>query len=253
MMAGPILVTGGTGTLGRVVVDRLRAAGHQARVLSRRAGPGLMLGDLRTGAGLDGAVRGSAGIVHCATALRHDVESTRTLIDAARRSGTQPHLVFVSIVGVDHVPLSYYRQKLAAERLVEDAGLAWTIQRATQFHDLLARLFRALAHNPVLPVLAGTSVQPVDVHDVADRLVQLATGTPTGRAPDLGGPQVRSMADLARTWLAASGRRRVVLPVRLPGAVAQGYRNGRHLAPERADGLITFEEYLADRSVRDRW
>lgn len=251
-MDGPILVTGGTGTLGRVVVDRLRATGRETRVLSRRAGVGLTLGDLRTGAGLDDAVRGATVIVHCATDLRHDVDSTRTLIDSARCVRAQPHLVFVSIVGVDRVPLGYYRQKLAVERLVEDAGLPWTIQRATQFHDLLARLFGALARSPVLPVLAGTSVQPVDVHDVAERLEQHATGAPTGRAPDLGGPHVRPMADLARTWLAATGRRRLVLPVRLAGAAVRAYRNGGHLTPEHADGRISFDDYVAGRLGRER-
>lgn len=114
------------------------------------------------------------------------------------------------------------------ERLVEKSGLPWTIQRVTQFHDLLARLFGALARSPVLPVPAGTSVQPVDVHDVADRLVHLTAGSAAGRAPDLGGPQIRPMADLARVWLAAMGRRRAVLSVRLPGAAARGYRSGTH-------------------------
>ena len=251
-MGRPILVTGGTGTLGRVVVDRLRGAGCQTRVLSRRAGPGRVVGDLRSGAGVEDAVRGVAVIVHCASAPGHDVAATRCLIDAAWRAGPNAALVLVSIVGVDRVPLGYYREKLAVERLVENAGLPWTIQRATQFHDLLARLFGALARSPVLPVLAGTSVQPVDVHDVAERLVRLAVSAPAGRASDLGGPQVRPMADLARTWLAATGRRRVVLPVRLPGAVVRGYRRGEHLAPDHAEGRITFQEYLTGSPTRDR-
>ena len=62
----------------------------------------------------------------------------------------------------------------------------------------------------MLPVLAAASFQPVDVRDVADRLADLVTGAPVGRAPDLGGPQVRSMADLARAWAAATARRRAV-------------------------------------------
>jgi uncharacterized protein YbjT (DUF2867 family) len=251
-MDGTILVTGGTGTLGRVVVDRLRTAGGDPRVLSRLAGPGRVVGDLGTGTGIDDAVRGATVIAHCATAWRGDTATTRTLVDAARRCGADPHLLYVSIVGVDRVPLGYYREKLAVERLIEVAGLPWTIQRATQLHDLLAGLFGALSRSPVLPVPAGTRVQPADVHDVADRLVRLAGGAPAGRVPDLGGPQVRPMADLARAWLAATGCRRLVLPVRLPGPVARGYRSGGHLAPGHADGRITFEEYLASRPARGR-
>jgi uncharacterized protein YbjT (DUF2867 family) len=150
---------------------------------------------------------------------------------------------------VDRVPLPYYREKLAVEEVVRSCGLPWTIQRATQFHDLLATLFGLSSRLPVLPVLAGTDVQPVDTTDVAERLVALTGRPAAGRAPDLGGPQVRSMAELAVAWLAARGKRRRVLPVRLPGKIARGYRAGGHLAPERAEGSITFEEFLAARTV----
>jgi uncharacterized protein YbjT (DUF2867 family) len=106
-----------------------------------------------------------------------------------------------------------------------------------------------LGRSPVLPVLAGASFQPVDVRDVADRLVGLAAGAPAGRAADLGGPQVRSMADLARTWSGARGRRRAVLPVRLPGGFARAVRAGGLVTPEHADGRINFEEFLADSTA----
>jgi uncharacterized protein YbjT (DUF2867 family) len=98
-----------------------------------------------------------------------------------------------------------------------------------------------------LPVLAGTDFQPIDLRDAADRLVALAGAEPAGRAADLGGPQVRPMAELGTAWSAARGRRRRVLPVRLPGGIGRGFRAGGHLAPERAGGRITFEEYLAGR------
>jgi uncharacterized protein YbjT (DUF2867 family) len=71
-------------------------------------------------------------------------------------------------------------------------------------------------------------------------------------AQNLGGPQVRSTQDLARAYLRASGRHRLVLPVRLPGPVFGGYRQGGHLAPERAVGRITFEEFLAERLPASR-
>jgi uncharacterized protein YbjT (DUF2867 family) len=87
---------------------------------------------------------------------------------------------------------------------------------------------------------------------VAERLADLATGAPVGRAPDLAGPQVRSMADLARAWVTATGRRRAVLPVRLPGALAQAVRDGGLVAPDHAEGRITFEEFLSGRRVGAR-
>jgi len=238
-----VLVTGGTGTLGSALVARL----DRPRVLSRRAGTGRVVGDLRTGEGLDEAVADASVIVHCATAPRGDADATARLVAAARRAGA-PHLVYVSIVGVDRIPLPYYREKLRAERIVEDSGLPATILRATQFHDLLATLFATTARAGVLPVLARTSFQPIAVGDVADRLATIVAGPAQGRATDIGGPEVRPMADLARAWRHATGRRRPVLPLRLPGAIAGGYRAGAHLAPAHADGVVTFEQFLAART-----
>lgn len=244
----PILVTGGTGTLGRVVVDRLLEAGRPVRVASRGLRPegepllyDWVTVDYGTGEGLDKAMDGVDAVVHCIAGMRGDVDDT--LLGAARKAGV-PHFLYISIVGVDRVPLRYYRAKLAAERLIEESGLPWTVLRATQFHDLIRLLMAASARLPVMFVPAIDD-QPVDVREVGERLAVLALGPPAGRAPDLGGPQVRSMADLARAYLRATGRRRRVVPVRLPGKVFRGYRRGGHLAPEHATGRITFEEYLA--------
>ena len=106
-----ILVTGGTGTLGRVVVEKLQERGHVPRVLSRREGPGRVVGDLETGAGMRGGRRGVDAVVHAASRPGHDVAQAPTCSRPAHarvRSGrpTAPHLVFVSIVGVDRVPLA---------------------------------------------------------------------------------------------------------------------------------------------------
>ncbi|GAA0540830.1 epimerase [Saccharopolyspora subtropica] len=252
-MRKTILVTGGTGTLGRVVVQRLLDAGREVRVLSRRPRPASHLphewvtGDLRTGAGTDAAVSGVDTIVHCATTLgRKDVVVTRRLAEAALRHGT-PHLVYISIAGIEQVPLPYYRSKLEAERVVVDSGLPWTILRTTQFHDLVAKMTEVQRFSPVIAVLAGVSFQPIDVREVADRLAELALGAPAGRVPDMGGPEIRSHRDLARAVLRATGRRRLLLPLRLPGATFAGYRSGGHLIPGRAVGRITFDEFLAGR------
>jgi uncharacterized protein YbjT (DUF2867 family) len=249
------LVTGGTGTLGRVLVPRLSALGHDVRVLSRRPKPspsgpagahGWVTGDLRSGEGVDAAVAGADVIAHCATSQRGEQAAAANLIAAASRA-TGPHLVYISIVGVDRVSMSYYKHKLATENLISGSGLPWTILRATQFHDLILTFCQTLAKLPVMPVAAGVSFQPVDVREVAARLAELATGPPARRVPDVAGPQVRPMTDLARSYLKASGRHRPLLPVRLPGATFAGLRRGGLLAPGRAVGRVTFEEFLGER------
>lgn len=252
-----ILVTGGTGTLGRGVVTRLLTAGNDVRVLSRRAADrvpgggalrdaGWVTGDLHSGAGLDEVATGAEVIVHCASDFRRpgrDLGMTRNLIETAKRHGA-PHLVYVSIVGVDRVPLGYYRTKLEAEQLVRGSGLPWTILRATQFHDLILYLCQSLALPPLMLVPAGISFQPVDADDVAGRVSQLAAGPPAGRVPDFGGPEVLAIADLARAYLRASGRRRPLRTVRLPGKIFDGFLRGDHLAPGHADGRRTYQEFL---------
>ena len=254
-MIGQILVTGGTGTLGRVLVRRLVDEGTPVRVLSRRPPPagrppvGWSTGDLKTGRGIDAAVAGVDGIVHCATGLG-DVGAARHLIESARRAGS-PQVVYISIVGVDRIPFGYYKSKLEAERLVESSGLPWTVLRATQFHQLILRGCEALARLPVMLVPAGTAFQPVDAREVAGRLAGLASGPAAGRVPDMGGPEVRDAAELARGYLQARGRHRPVRAIRLPGDVFAGYRRGGHLAPDHATGQVTFAEFLAERFEKD--
>ncbi|WP_031174447.1 SDR family oxidoreductase [Streptomyces durhamensis] len=241
-----ILVTGGTGTLGRCVTARLRADGHEVRVLSRHARPYAV--DLRLGgSGLDAALAGVETVVHCASSPRGgDEEAAEQLIAAARRAGVG-HLVYISIVGVDRVPLGYYKSKLAVERQIETSGLGWTVLRATQFHDLLVSVLGGLAKAPVLLVPAGVQDQPVEVEEVADRLAGLALAPPAGRVADMGGPEVRTLESLARSYLRATGRRRAVGRVPLFGGTYRAARAGGLLAPEQAVGKTTFEEYLGRR------
>ncbi|MFJ7588559.1 SDR family oxidoreductase [Streptomyces sp. NPDC097617] len=246
-----ILVTGGTGTLGVPVVARLRDAGHDVRVLSRHAAEHPV--DLMDGRGLDAAMAGTEVIVHCASdtrgAGRNDEAATRHLIDAARRAGTVTNIVYISIVGVDVVPLGYYRAKLRVERLLEGSGPGVTVLRTTQFHNLVAQLVDTAAKPPLLPVLVpgGVRVQPIAVEEVADRLAQLAVPTPSGRVTDMGGPEIHTLADLARTYLAATGRHRRVLPVPLAGKTYAAFKRGGHLSPSHAVGRETFAQFAAGR------
>ena len=82
-------------------------------------------------------------------------------------------------------------------------------------------------------------------------MAMLATNDPAGRVPDFGGPEIRPMADLARAWLSAKGKRRAVLPVRVPGAVGANLRACAQLTTEHADGRVTFEQYLTQRARRE--
>jgi uncharacterized protein YbjT (DUF2867 family) len=251
-MASRILVTGATGTLGRQLVGEATAAGHRVRALSRRSHVGYTgvhwsQGDLLSGDGVDAAVDGIEVIGHCATQATRDkdVASTANLIAAARRTGVA-HIVYVSIVGIDQIPLPYYQTKLRVERALEACGVGHTILRATQFHDLIKMSFSIQRFSPVLWTLRGVQFQPIDTHDVATRLVELIAAEPAGRVADIGGPVVLSHAELARMYLAARGGRRPVVEVPVPGRIVAGYRAGANLVPDNPVGTISFADYLTE-------
>jgi uncharacterized protein YbjT (DUF2867 family) len=256
----PILVTGGTGTLGRLVVGRLRDAGREVRVLSRQArgpeeGVEFVTGDLDTGDGVEAAVAGAGTIIHCAGSQKGDEVKARHLVEAASAAGTR-HLVHISVVGVDRVPVAsavdramfgYFASKRAAEEVVAGSGVPWTTLRATQFHDLMLTTASGMAKLPVIPVPSGLRFQPVDAGEVATRLVELALGAPAGLVPDIAGPRVYDMGDLVRAYLRANGKHRLLVPLRLPGKAARAFRGGANLSPDRAVGRLTWEDFLAER------
>ena len=298
-----VLVTGGTGTLGRALEPVLTAAHRRVRVFSRQAAPAgrhpltWVQGDLRTGAGLNEAVRNTNTVIHLATNTSGgDAVATDRLVQAIRRgcrpTAPLPHLIYLSIVGVDRIPLSYYREKLAAEQVVQRSGLPFTIVRSTQFHSLIFGLIALQRHGPVV-LAPDVRLQPIDVKDVAVQLLGYTRLGPTGgdtrdwaadaagdltgdvaggyiggyggpghenglsgagRVPDIGGPEVLSVVDMARATLAAlrptgSAPRRGLRAIRLPGKAFAAFRDGEALVQNGpATGTLTFADFLAARA-----
>ena len=250
-----VVITGGTGLLGRSVAERLAATGHQVRVLSRdpsRAAvstPGVELcrGDLRDPTSLQAVLSSAEVVVHCASDFRAaqdvDVAGTKNLVEVSGEHAVN-HLVYVSIVGVDRIPLKYYRAKRDVEVLIENQGVPWTIQRATQFHPFIESMLTASARLPFLLSPRTLRFQPIGVDQVADRLVQHVSDGPAGMAAEVGGPEVLTYKELASTWLSAARRRRPLVPVPLPGRVGRAFRDGANLCPERASDGPTWQQYL---------
>ena len=250
-MAREVLVTGATGTLGHRVVCEATEAGHKVRALSRKLRVGYTgvhwaRGDLLSGEGIDAALEGIDTVIHCATqgTRAKDVVSATNLISSARRAETA-NIIYVSIAGIDRIPLPYYKTKLRVEEALTGSGLGHTIIRVTQFHDLIETTFSAQRFSPVLIAIKDVRFQPIDTRDVASHLVSLVDDGPAGRVDDIGGPTVFGHDDLGRMYLTSRGSRRRVVSLPVPGGIVAGFKTGANLVPANPVGTIGFAQYLA--------
>ena len=199
------------------------------------------------GVAISRAFEGAATVVHLATTGgKRDVELAQPVFDAGRRAGIQ-NLVLISIVGIEKLPVEYYRQRVEIERRLIQSGLPYTVQRATQFHSLVERLFTAQRFSPVL-FAPRFRFQPIDVSEVAVKLAALAEVGAQQRVPDIGGPEQLTARQIGRIWARATGSKRRVVSVRLPGSAARALAAGYNFVPGERYGRITFGEYLASNS-----
>ncbi len=242
-----ILVTGAGGQLGAPTLAAVKTAGREAVGTSSSGRDGLLPADLFTGDGLDEALRGVDTVIHCAhTRGARDLRLARNLTAAAQRADVG-HLVLISIVGIEDIPLSYYNQRLAIEKIVQASGVPFTLQRATQFHSLIDEFFAAQRHLPVV-LTPAARFQTISVLEVAAQLARLAAGLPRGRVTDIGGPERLDIGDMYRQWRTARGGRRPSLQVRLPFLqVFKGFDAGANLVPGEPFGDQTFAQYLQAR------
>jgi uncharacterized protein YbjT (DUF2867 family) len=250
-----IAVLGGTGVLGRAVADAASAAGHAVMAISRRAAPHganvvHRVADVATGEGLAAALAGADVAIDATNAVREAsavlVDGTRRVLAAAAAAGVR-HFVGISIVGIDNAPIAYYRTKVAQEKVIEQSPVPWSLLRATQFHDLIARF--ANGRFGVVLASRGMKIQPIDVREVATALVAAAAAAPAGRLQDVAGPEVIEFADAARACARAMRRRRLIVRAPLPGAAGAFLRGGGLCNPARAVGKVTFASWLAERAL----
>lgn len=235
-MAESIVVLGGAGFVGRHVVERLVACGHEVIVPTRRCDRARHLlvlptvnvaaADINVAGDLKHLVQGASAVINLVGILnetggqtfqRAHVDLARSVIDACKAAGVR-RLVHMSALNADPAgPSRYLRSKGEAEAAVKGSGLAWTIVRPSvifgpedAFLNLFARLLRFA---PVL-ALAGAEAkfQPVYVGDVAECIVRaLRLPATTGRAYPLCGPTVYMLRELVRYAGTATGRLRPIV------------------------------------------
>ena len=243
-----IVVIGGSGLIGRKLVDRLRGRGQEVVAASPSSGV-----DTVTGRGLPEALAGAEVVVDVANAPSFEPRAVlevfetagRNLLAAEAAAGVRHHLA-LSVVGTDRLPENgYFQAKLAQERLIEASGIPYTIVRSTQFIDFLGAMAEAGAEGEVIR-LSTASLQPIASDDVAEALAEAALGPPVNGRVEIAGPERLPLHEAVRRVLAAGGDRRAILPdpkARYFGAVLEE----DSLVPARPArlGAVRIEDWLA--------
>lgn len=269
--SGRVLLTGGTGVLGREVVALAAERGDlPLRVLCRSARPAELPAlvewvqlDLLKDA-LEPALQGVRSVIHLAsskTSSDQDEIACRRLLAAAEACGVA-HFVAISIIGCDRIPLPFYATKRAIEAAVREHRVPWSIVRVAQFHSFVERLIATAASLPIpTPFVHDLRFQPVDEREVAERLLEIALGEPLGDAPEIAGPELLSLGEIAATWLALTGRANTLVPVSVASLFESGAAEGAWTRPVLEDyraawntphgartlGKVRFAEWLARR------
>lgn len=259
-----VCVAGGTGQVGREVVRLALDAGLDVTVLSRRPpsstspahhdGARYFQGDVTTGAGLAEALQGADVVIDClegrfGKARKNFADGGARLLTAAARAGVRK-AVLLSIINCDKSKAAYYVSKADKERSYALSALETVVVRATQLHSLVTALFQAGAKVRLIPVFKGARFQVISQSDVASVLLTQALVKPSAerhRTMTIGGPDVRTMRQLAETWRKATGQAGLIVELPLPGEMGKFLRSGLNLDPGQRTGTETFESWLANR------
>ncbi len=236
-------------------MKRLLVDGHKVAITSRNPsapapdGVAVHEVDMKSGKGLAEAVAGASTIVHAASspwgAKKVEVTGAGHLLEAI--GDARPHLLYVSIVGVDRHPYSYYRAKWGAEQAFMAGEVPWTIQRATQFHNLLHQLLSMKVSG--LPY--GSTFQPIDVSEVVRRLAELVTAGPSGKAEDIGGPEVLSTDELIEQYTEVLGHKPRAFTIPAAGKTLRGFGQGIQTCPDHKYGTITWHDFLEWKKAQE--
>jgi uncharacterized protein YbjT (DUF2867 family) len=198
-----IVVVGGRGLVGRNIVERLRAAGHDVSAVSRATGD-----DVNTGEGLAECMVGAEVVVDVTNSPTFDDEAAfhffRTaivnLLEAELMAGVRHH-VTLSIVGTERLEDSHYlRGKALQDRLIRASGIPFTIVHATQFYEFLVAIITNAMREQTIR-LSPAFIQPVASDDVAALMAALAVGEPLNGSIEIAGPERERMSELIQRFV----------------------------------------------------
>ena len=255
-----ILVTGGTGNLGKWVIEHLLEKNYDVSILSTREklslanNVALFKGDLAKNIGLAPASDEAEIVIHCASNPRSfehtDIEGTRNLLRSINRERTQ-HFVYISIVGVDKSDYPYYKAKYAVEKMTADSGIPYTILRTTQFHGFILSFIKSFvkdAPGREIKIPVGMKFQSVDIREVDKKLVGCLDKA-EGLLPDFGGSEVLNFEEMVQNYLDIVASKSLLSPTNIGAELYELFRSGVNLCPENAFGKLTWQRFLEDKII----
>ena len=247
-------MTGSTGQLGSALLNQLKGSDYEVKITSRRK-PEIIghfewvYSDLLSGEGLEEAVKDVDVIIHAATS---PVKNSRFIEVSGLEKFLSKlqhvkHFIYPSIVGIEEIPLKYYKLKYEAEELVKNSSVPYTIVRGTQFHGFVENLLlsKPLFKRYIIP--GSIKFQSVDVGEFANHLINLINKGPQGRTDDFGGPDVMTLREMAELKIKMNNETNKVLNISLPGKLYKSFFDGKNTDFIQKMGKITFEEYLRNK------
>lgn len=249
-----VLVTGGSGTLGREVVDKLLSQQYETSILTSKEntvmprGCRIYIGDLEKNTGLKEALENIDIIIHCASnpqnSLKVDIEGTKNLINATNRNRIS-RIIYISIVGVVKSDYPYYKTKVAVENMIKECGIPFTILRTTQFHNLILNIINGLERiNGIINVPEGMKFQSIDVGEVAGYLVEMISEDDCGLLQERGGPEILGIEEMVKSYLEVSGLKNTFKLCEIKNERNDMFSSGINLCPSNNFGKITWRQFL---------
>lgn len=250
-----ILVTGGTGKLGKQIVNILYNEGYQVTILSTKDnrelphGASLLVGDLTVPKSLENKLNNFQIVIHCASNPKDsenvDYKGTANLLRAID-SEHMTHFLYISIVGVDKSPYPYYQSKHMAERVTKESKLPFTIIRITQFHEfILHRILGVLIdfNQSTLNVPKGMAFQPIAIKDAAN-IISTTIERPQYTTIEIGGPEILSINEIIKTYITHLGKSSEIGEYLSDDNFYNLFTTGKNLSSNGQKGCMKWKDFV---------
>lgn len=249
-----ILITGATGLLGKAVCSVLLKRGIQYTVATHRKPieNEMVYLDLASMEGMDSASLNKPIILHLASDKKHpenDFYGTKRLLHQIVEQGYNPHFIYISIVGIDQLPITYFKRKFQVEEEIKKSGVSYSILRTTQFHNFIDQILKQSLKFRLSILPKKILVQPIDVTVVAEKLINMCFEQPSNHIESIGGQEVLSLGEMVDFWLGVKNKHKTVMNMPVWGRTGRSLTGGCLTCEKRTNRGKNWRQWVTDRYV----